>query len=165
MGIRHGLYHFLRISCPLSPALPSIFEKQGLTTRTLPECGRQIYRGVFYGKYLTSPSVHLRIVHHLGLGHHDLGSTVIFLFEEDRSLDPSEKAFQLKLGYCVTDVVDSGIVINKPVSTWCLRITEMDGLALLRQGDGRFQRLGFFGLDEERTQWFDDATVERIVIL
>ncbi|KAF5711548.1 het-domain-containing protein [Fusarium mundagurra] len=97
--------------------------------------------------------------------HHDAESNVIYLFEDDRLLDPSERAFELKLGYCEMDVVDPSMVIDQPVSTWCLRVTDTDGLALLRQTDGTFRRLGVFGLDEERIQWFEDAMVERIVIL
>ena len=63
------------------------------------------------------------------LWHHDAESSVIYLFEDDRSLDPSEQALQLKLGYCKMDVVDSSMVIDQPVSTWGLRITEIDSLA------------------------------------
>ena len=90
---------------------------------------------------------------------------VQYIYEDNRRLLPSDNTFNIKLGLCELDVFDSDQELDLPVSTWCLRITSHDGLALQLTESGVFQRIGCFGLDEDKTSWFETSEVQNLTII
>ena len=90
---------------------------------------------------------------------------VQYIYEDNRRLLPSDNTFNIKLGLCELDVFDSDQELDLPVSTWCLRITSHDGLALQLTESGVFQRIGCFGLDEDKTSWFETSEVQNFTII
>jgi hypothetical protein len=90
---------------------------------------------------------------------------VQYLYEDDRRLLPSENTFRLKLGLCELDLLDSDQKLGYPVSTWCLRITNLEGLVLQVTQSGAFQRIGCFGLDEDKIGWFKESDVQILAII
>ena len=90
---------------------------------------------------------------------------VQFFYPEARALLPSDKPFFLKLGMCGLDIFDSSQKPNEPVSTWMLRITELDGLALRARVDGTFERVGYYSLDDDKVGWFEDCERRKLRIV
>ena len=90
---------------------------------------------------------------------------VQFFYAEAYALLPSDNTFNLKLGLCQVDIFDLSQPMNEPVSNWFIRITETDGLMLVRRLDGNFERIGVFTLDAHQVEWFADCEKQVISIV
>ena len=90
---------------------------------------------------------------------------VQFFYPEARALLLSDRPFFLKLGICALDILDSSQKLHEPVSTWMLRITELDGLALRARVDGTFERVGHYSLDDDKAGWFEDCERREVHIV
>ena len=90
---------------------------------------------------------------------------VQYLYKHNRHLEPSDNTFNLKLGLCELDIFDSAQKLGEPVATWCLQITNLEGLALRQAPNGVFNRIGIFGLDDEKTGWFDESDLQTLDIV
>ncbi|KAI1137867.1 heterokaryon incompatibility protein-domain-containing protein [Hypoxylon sp. FL0543] len=94
-----------------------------------------------------------------------LDDVVQFLFDRDRPLTASDRPYSLKIGFCQVNVLEPVRRYNQPSSTWCFRVDTTEGLMLHRRGNGEFERIGTFELDEDKLEWFEDATEETILIV
>jgi hypothetical protein len=90
---------------------------------------------------------------------------VQYMYKSDRPLNPSENTFNLKLGLCEVDIFDPTQKLGEPVAIWCLRITNLEGLALQQGPRGVFQRIGIFALDDEKSDWFEDSDIRILDII
>lgn len=90
---------------------------------------------------------------------------VQYLYKHNRHLERSDNTFRLKLGLCELDIFDSAQKLGEPVTTWCLRITNLEGLALQKAPNGVFNRIGTFGLDDEKAGWFEESDVRVLDIV
>jgi len=90
---------------------------------------------------------------------------VQYLYKHNRHLERSDNTFRLKLGLCELDIFDSAQKLGEPVATWCLQITNLEGLALQRAPSGVFHRIGIFGLDDKKTGWFEESDVRILDIV
>ena len=84
---------------------------------------------------------------------------VQYLYKHNRHLERSDNTFRLRVGLCELDIFDSAQKLGEPVATWCLRVTNLEGLALQQMPNGGFHRIGIFGLDDEKTCWFEESDV------
>lgn len=91
--------------------------------------------------------------------------SVQYLYAECRVPDATEMRFKLKLGICQTDVSDAVQEAGVPVSTYFLRVNQVEGLALEFMLDGSFQRAGNFEMDENRLEWFATAELRDVDIV
>jgi hypothetical protein len=90
---------------------------------------------------------------------------VQYLYKDNRHLERSDNTFRLKLGLCEVDIFDSTQKLGEPVLTWCLRIKNLEGLALQQAPSGIFHRIGVFGLDDEKSGWFGESDVRILDIV
>jgi hypothetical protein len=90
---------------------------------------------------------------------------VQYLYKHNRQLERSDNAFCLKIGLCEVDIFDSSQKLGEPVATWCLRITNLQGLALQQAPSGVFYRIGAFFLDDEKSGWFEESDVRILDIV
>ena len=90
---------------------------------------------------------------------------VQYLYEHNRHLESSDNTFSLKLGLYEVDIFDSARNLGEPVATWCLRITDLEGLALQQEPSGSFSRIGLFALDDEKSGWFEESDVRVLHIV
>ncbi|KAE9369875.1 HET-domain-containing protein, partial [Stipitochalara longipes BDJ] len=90
---------------------------------------------------------------------------VQYFYKHNRHLEPSDNTFRLKLGLCEVDIFDSAQKLWEPISTWCLRVTNLEGLALQQAPNGSFNRIGLFCLDDEKSGWFEESDVRILDIV
>ena len=89
---------------------------------------------------------------------------VQYLYKHNRHLERSDNTFRLKVGLCELDIFDSAQKLGEPVATWCLRVTNLEGLALQQRPNGVFHRIGIFGLDDKEIGWFEESDVRIMAI-
>ena len=92
------------------------------------------------------------------------GDTQLF-YGENRRLAPSDFPYKLKLGFCELDAFDTRQALDTPEATLCFRITRTGGLVLQKLDDGRYQRIGLFELDDDKTEWYEDSELVTVVII
>ena len=90
---------------------------------------------------------------------------VQFLYKENRLPVFPEVPFLLKLGLCELDFVDSAQIPEEPVSAWCIRLTEFEGLMVQKTAKGEYERIGLFVVDENKVDWFEDSNLQTIFLV